>query len=364
MALTTTTEIAGPVNVVFQVNLLRNAKALAPYFMGTTPATIAEHSGTFTAKWRRIENFTPVTTALAELTGSVSFPTRTAVQPTVTDLTATVSKYGNFIYLNEEVDLINFTEQGAKLSELMGMNAGQSLNRLQRNIMEDNGTAIFGGTSTTATGVEFTGTASGNMTLAVIAETVNALNRQDALKFLPMTMGDRDIGTSPQRSAYWGITHVDAEEDIRALTGFNSVETYAGQTSVAQGEFGSVGGVRWISTTEASIDAGTGMTTTGSSTNAARGTSNRADVYNTLVFGQDWAGSVGLGSSHVKEIYRVGDRLPGVMMISHPKGSAGAGDPLNELSSMGWKSWHTGVILNGNYGRVIQHAVAKLTADE
>ena len=81
MALTTTTTIAGPVNVVFQVNLLRNAKALAPYFMGTTPAEIAEHSGTFTAKWRRIENLTPVTTALAELTGSVSFPTRTAVQP-------------------------------------------------------------------------------------------------------------------------------------------------------------------------------------------------------------------------------------------------------------------------------------------
>ena len=86
MALTTTTEIAGPVNVVFQVNLLRNAKAVAPYFMGTTPAQVSEHSGTFTAKWRRIENLTPVTVPLAELTGPVAFPTRTGIQPTVTDV--------------------------------------------------------------------------------------------------------------------------------------------------------------------------------------------------------------------------------------------------------------------------------------
>ncbi len=360
MALTTTTEIAGPVNVVFQVNLLRNAKALAPYFLGTTPAEIAEQSGTFTAKWRRIENLTPVTTALAELTGSANFPTRTAVQPTVTDITATVSKYGNFIYLNEEVVLKNFTQQGAKLSEIMGMNAGQSLNRLQRNIAEDNGTQLFSASATTATDVILTASASGDMTLTAISTAVNALNRNDALKFLPMTMGDRDIGTSPQRSAFWGICHVDTEEDIRGLTGFTAVETYAGQTSVAQGEFGSVGGVRWLSTTEATIDAGTGETTTGSATTEARGTSNRADVYSTLIFGQDWAGSVGLSSSHVKEIYSVGDRLPGVMMISHPKGSAGAGDPLNELASLGWKSWHTGVILNPAYGRVVVHAVSRL----
>ena len=236
MALTTTTEIAGPVDVKFQVNLLRNAKALAPYFMGTTPAEIAEHSGTYTAKWRRIENLTPVTTPLAELTGAVAFPTRTGVQPTVTDLTATVEKFGNFIFLNEEVDLLNFNGQTAKLSELLGMNAGQSLNRLQRDIAEDNLTTIFGGTATTATGVHLTGTATGNLNLSTIAAAVNALNRQDALKFLPQTTGSKIIGTSPIRQSYWGICHVDTTEDLRELTGFQSVETYANQTKTAQGE--------------------------------------------------------------------------------------------------------------------------------
>jgi N4-gp56 family major capsid protein len=362
MSLTTTTEIAGPVNVKFQVALLRNAKALAPYFLGTTPAEIAHHQGTFTAKWRRIENLTAVTTPLAELTGSVSFPTRTGVQPTVTDLTATVEKFGNHIFLNEEVDLVNFNGQGRKLSELMGMNAGQSLNRLQRNIAEDNLTAIFSGTATTASDLQMSGAVTGGeMTLSVIAQTVNALNRQDALKFLPQTTGDRNIGTSPIRESYWGICHVDTTEDLRLLTGFQSVETYANQTETAPGEIGAVGGVRWIETTEASIDASSGFASTGSATVDARSAANgRADVYNTIVFGKDCLGSLGFGSRHVKDIYKIGDKLPAVMIINKPRGSAGAGDPYNEISTLAWKSWHTGLVLDSNWGRVVQHVVARL----
>lgn len=358
MPLTTTTEIAGPVNRIFQVSLLRNAKALAPYFEGTVPAEIAEHRGTFTALWRRIENLTPTTTPLAELTGSVSFPTRTADQPSVTDVTATVQKFGNFIYLNEEVDLVNFNGQAQKLSELMGMNAGQSLNRLQRNVMEDNSTAVFGGAATTATGVAGAGVTNSDITVAN-----NALNRQDAMKFTSMTEGSRSIGTQPIRNAYWGICHVDVEEDIRLLSGFNAVETYSGQTETAPGEFGTVGGVRWISTTEASVDADSGATITGTATAAGRSTSGTSyDVYNSMVYGMDAYGSVGFGFNHIQSIYRVGDRLPGVLMISKPRGSAGSADPLNEVSSLGWKSWHTAVVLNGNWGRVIRHTASKLEA--
>ena len=82
MPITSTTELTAAVNVMFQENLLRNAKALAVYFTGSTPGEVRQHENTFTALWRRIENLTPTTTALTELTGSTSFPTRTADQPT------------------------------------------------------------------------------------------------------------------------------------------------------------------------------------------------------------------------------------------------------------------------------------------
>jgi len=352
MSVTTTTEIAGPVDVDFQLNLLRNAKSRAPYFTGSMPADISEHSGTFTAKWRRIENLTPTTTALAEITGSVSFPTRTAVQPSVTDYTATLSKYGNFMFLSEEVDLKNFSGQTNKLVEIMGINAGQSLNRLQRNQLEDNATAVFTGTATIATGVR------AGVDQTAMRSAVNDLHNNSAMKFTPRAFGSDRVGSTPVRDAFWGICHVDVEEDIRDATGFVSSETYGAHVALAKGEFGAANGIRWVSTEEASIDAGSGGTATSTTVVGTdfRSTSNSNDLYTSVVFGMDAHGSVGLGFEHVKEIYEAGDPLPGVQMISKAKGSAGTGDPLNEVASIGWKSWHAAVILNANWIRGIQSA--------
>src|SRR5512146_572776 len=153
MPLTTTTEISAPANCVCQMAFLRRAESLCPYFKGSTPASVAEHSGTYTAKWRRMSNLTPVTAALSELTGQVAFPTRTAVQPSITDITATVAKFGNFVYLNEEVDLLNYSNTVAELLDVLATNAGQSLNRQQRNELEDNLTALYTGSATAGTTV-------------------------------------------------------------------------------------------------------------------------------------------------------------------------------------------------------------------
>lgn len=357
MAITTTNEISTPVDVDFQVNLLRNAKAHAPYFMGTVPAEVAEHMGTFTAKWRRIENLTPTTTALAEITGSVSFPTRTGSQPSVTDVTATLSKYGDFMYLSEEVDLGNFNGQNEKLSEILGIQAGSSLNRLQRNVAEDNLTIVLAGTGTTATTVGNQAT----FTRADAQDVVNTLQRNDALKFTPMTVGDPDTGTTPIRPGFWGVCHYDTEDDLRLLTGFNSAETYAGQTQMARGEFGQIDGIRFISTSEGSIDLAAGATVTGSATSDGRSSGSTSyDLYNTVIYGRDCLGSLGFGEEHIQEAYEVGDSLPAVMPITHARGSGGVADPLNEISTLGWKTWHAGVVLNGNWGRTVRHLSSRI----
>lgn len=361
MSITSAIQISAPVNVVYQANLLRRAQPVCPYFTGTVSAEITSGSGSFTAKWRRYENLTPVSTPLAEITGSVAFPTRTAVQPSVTDITATVQKYGNFIFLNEEVDLLNITNSMMELTGVLGENAGKSLNRLQRNEEEDNSTALLGGAATTATAVSgLAGT--GFLTRTMIARAVNALQNQDAMKFLPMTRGSGNIGTAPVRESFWGLAHVDTEEDIRLLTGFNAVETYAGQTETYTGEIGHVGGVRFICTSESTVDAGSGQSATASATSDGRTTSGaRYDIYNTVIYGKDAFGSLGLDATHIKESYRPDDRLPAVQMISKPKGSAGAADPLSEVSSVGWKTWHAAKVLNANFSRNVRHTVSRLS---
>lgn len=364
MAITTTSVITAPVNVVFQEVLLRNAKANCPYFEGTVPAEIAEHRGTFTAKWRRIENMTPMTTPLSELTGAVAFPTRTGSSVTITDITSTVQKFGDFIFLNEEVDLINFNGQAQKLSEVLGIQAGRSLNRLQRDVAEDNFTAILAGVATTATNISGAASASGFISNSLIEHVGNLLERADAMKFRPQTTGSQNVGSTPIRTSFLGICHPDTTAHLRTLTGWNEVITYAGQTETWQGEVGHLRGVRFIETSEGGIDLTTGVAATSSATTAGRSTATRFDVYQTVIYGKEAVGSLGLGEEHIKSVYQAGDRLPGVMVISHGKGSAGVGDPLNELSSMGWKTWHTGQVLNGNWGRVIRHANPLLDANE
>lgn len=330
MTYTATSLVSGGVDVIFQQTLLRNAKARCPYFLGSTPAELTRHQGSVTAKWRRVENLSVSLTALTELTGTEDYPTRTGVTPTVADITAVLLKFGNHIILNEEVVVVNFNPVTDKYSEILGINAGQVLNRLQRNELEDNSTVEYGGAITTASKIIAA------MVVGDVKKVVNELDRGSALKFTPMTQGADLFNTTPQRDAYWGICHSDVEQDVRGFTGFVPVEQYASQTSTEKGEFGSVQGVRWISTPEASIDTGVGST----AGTSMRETSSKVDVYTSMIFGMDHHGSVGLGFEHTQSIYNAGDTLPGVMMIAHGPGSAGTADPLNEVSTLGWKTWH------------------------
>ena len=352
MAITTTTQIAAPVNVVLQREFLEKAKSRCPYFVGSKPASIAEHAGSFTAKWRRYDNLTPVSSALTALTGGEAYPTRTAVTASATDITKAVSKYGNHILLNEEVDLVNPSGQSMELAEVMGINAGQSLNRLQRDELEENATQIYAnGTADSAVNSVISATD--------IKYAVNLIDRNDGMKFTAMTQGSRNIGTAPIRDAYWGICHTDVEYDIRAITGFQDVVTYASQTETANGEFGTVGGVRFVTTSEGSIDDDVGAT---GGTNMRETTNSKADLYTVPIFGKAAVGSLGLGMEHVKEIYQAGDNLPGAIMINKAKGSAGTADPLNELASMGWKSWHGAKILNSNWIYAIRCGATDISA--
>lgn len=360
MAYNTRTQVAGPVDVDFQVQLLRTASPLCPYFQGTNQASISMHDNTFTAKWRRVENLTPVTTALAELSGAPAFPTRTGSSLSVTDMQATLQKYGDFIFLNEEVDLINTTAHTAEYATILGKQAGRSLNRLQRNVAEDSLTAILAGSGTTASVIIASSTATSFLNRSEIQNAVNILDRNDATKFTPRTTGSQNIGTSAIRASYLGFIHPDTTAHLRSLTAFVEAHNYAAQTETFNGEVGYVDGVRWIETTESSIDTTAGSNATGSATTNGRSTATRYDLYNAVIVGKDALGSLGFGVEHVKESYVAGDKLPAVIVVNHKRGDAGAADPLNEVSTMGWKSWHAGVVLNSAWGRVIRHTAPLL----
>lgn len=350
----TNTEVQKPVNVIFQETLLRNARARAPYYVGTQAGELAERRGSATIKWRRyntaLDNSSAIdltTTALAELTTTAAYGQgRTADVVHFSDVTATVSKYGQYHILSEEVEIFNFNGTFDGIVTALGISAGRSVNALQRNIGEDNATKVY------ANGVASDAAVVAVTAAADIKRVVNTLNRNSAITFSPMTTGSENIGTGPVLPSYWAICHPDVAVDVSALTGFKSVETYAGQVETVPFEFGYFGqagqGVRFIQTEDASIDTDSGGTNGG----ATRGTSD-TDLYTILVYGMDAIGSVGLGQSYGTGAFETGDDVAAVELIVSQR-QASAADPFAELRTVAWKAWHTGAILNANWARALR----------
>jgi len=338
---TLTSNITAPVNFVLMKRLLSAARKKLPYFNGTLPGTLEKSQGSASVKWRRIENLAVATTALSEVTGTAAaFLGRNAVQPVVTDITVAIAKYGNLILTTEEVDFFNVNSRSIELVDTMGANAGESLNVLMRNEFDNATTLRRAGGQTTDSSI------SAAIVLNDIKASVNLLNRESAMKFTSMATGSTNIGTTPIRDAYFGITHVDVEEDIRGLTGFNSVQTYGGYTETYPFEFGEVGGVRWFSTEIAPI---TSDGSTLVSQNGLHGSSALLhDVYKTFIYGKEAIGSVGLGNMHATTAAEMYDpkKPPAVELITHKAGSSGIYDAFNEMGSLAWKSWFAAKILN------------------
>jgi len=352
----TDVELQKPINVIMVQSLLRNAKPRAVYFTGTSPGEISRHGGTATLKWRRIENIAPSTTALSELTGDASYMQgRDSVALSTTDVVATVAKYGQYVILNEEADVFNFSPQMNKIFEVIGISAGRSANRLQRNIVEDNATIVRVGNAGSD------GAVVSKMTVASIEQTVNTLNRNTAMTFTPQTPGSTNIGTSPILPSYWGIAHTDVAYDISKLAGFKGVETYGSQTQTAPGEFGMIQSagtaVRFIQSEEASIDTNSGGTT---GSTDLRGATN-IDLYTVPIYGMDALGSVGLGVQYPDGVFDPGSNIDAIEVISKPFGSGGTSDPFNEIMTIAYKLWHAGAVLNPAWVRAIKCGATNLS---
>lgn len=352
----TDTELQKPVNVVFQQTFLRRAQQVCPYFMGSQAGQINKQQGTSTIKWRRIEQATPSTTALTELTTTASYMQgRDSIAASFTDVTATVAKYGQFYIVNEEVDLYNPNGTTDQLVEVLGESAGRSLNQLMRNVMEDSATQRYGG-NVASVGAVNTIVTTGDLNYAI-----NELARNSARTFMPRTSGSQNVGSAPILPSYWGICHPDVAHDLAGLTGFTSVEKYAGQTATVTGEFGYYGragrGIRFVMSEDASIDADSGAT---GGTDMRGTTPGDTDVYTICLYGQDAFGSVGLGRRMSDGVYEAGDKTGAWDIIYKERGSGGTSDPFEEISTLAWKSFYAGAVLNSAWSRALRVGATNL----
>jgi len=321
---TTRTEIPAEVNNFYDRTLLMRAVALFVHTRWAQVRDIPRNSGTKTIKFRRYGNLTAATTPLSEGV------TPAGSQLSVTDITATVAQYGDYITVT---DVVSWESQDAVLmeaAEIMGDQAGDTLDQLTRDILNAGTAAIYSGTSNTQTSDVAAGDviSYGNLDAASLA-----LKNNKARPITRQINPSTGYNTTPIPASYIAIIHPTITAKVATFTGWTPVEKYSNQQGIMEGEVGSYSAngtkIRFIETTNAKIKTGQGK--------------GSIDVYCTLVFGSNAYGITRISGEAMKNIVK-------------PLGSAGSADPLDQRATSGWKATFVAKILNEDFIERIESA--------
>jgi N4-gp56 family major capsid protein len=319
--MTTTTQIPAEVNNFYDRTLLFRA---VPLFVHTRWAQIRDiprKAGTTTIKFRRYGNLSAATTPLSE---GIT-PAGSALS--VTDITATVLQYGDFITITDVLDYQSQDPVLMEAAEILGDQMGDTIDQLTRDIINAGTNVFFAGSGHTLRSQ----VASGEIiTDTLIKKVVRLLKNNKARRMTKMVNATTGYGTTPLNASYIGICHPNTTYDIKGITGFVSVEKYASTTGIMEGEIGKVDEVRFVETTNGKVFVGEGASS--------------IDVYSTIIFGMDAYGTTRISGEAMKNIIK-------------PLGSAGTADPLEQRATSGWKATFVAKILNDAFLVRVEHAV-------
>lgn len=317
-----TTNIPAEVNAFYDRTLLMSAVPLMLHNKWAQVRDLPAKSGTTTIKFRRYGLLTPATTPLTE--GITPVGSRLSV----TDITATVLQYGDYMTIS---DVLQYQTQDPILmesAELLGIQAGETLDILTRDVIAAGTNVYFGGSGHTLTSQVAAGEI---ITDILIKKTVRLLKNNKAKRLTKMVDATTGYGTTPLPASYVGIVHPNTTYDLKAITGFVPVEKYSNTSGVMEGEVGKFDEVRFVETTNAKVKTGEGYSS--------------IDVYCTLIFGSDAYGTTRISGEAMKNIVK-------------PLGSAGTADPLEQRATSGWKATFVAKILNDSFLVRLEHAVS------
>ena len=311
--MTNKTQIPDEVSAFYDRTLLDRAVALFVHTMFAQVRDLPKNAGTSTIKFRRYGNLSAATTPLTE------GQTPAGSDLSVTDITATVAQYGDFTTVTDVVDYSSQDPVLMEAAEILGDQAGDTLDQLTRDVLAAGTSVSYSGTGNT----QNSHVAAGDVIdKADITAAVTTLKLNNAKKITRMIDPSTGYNTTPINAAYIGIVHPNIANTIRGLTGFVPVEQYPSGRKAMEGEIGYIEEVRFIETTNAKVFTGAGT--------------SGIDVYGTLIMGMNAYGISRISGEAMKNIVK-------------PLGSGGTEDPLDQRATSGWKATFVAKILNDNF---------------
>lgn len=293
MNTTGTTTLSPEMKTFYDKQLIKNAKAVLVHNQFGQKRPIPKNGGK-TIEFRR---FSPLAKAKTPLTEGVT-PDGKAL--TVTAVTATVNQYGDYVATTDLLQLTSFDPILVETNNLLGVQAGETLDSLTADILNAGTNVQYAGGKTARASL-----AAGDvLTVDDIKKAVRTLKRNKA---------------KPINGSYVAIISPEVAYDLMKDQEWVDVKTYSDPKGIYQGEIGKLYGVRFVETTEAVTF------TSGSNT-----------IHSTLVLGADAYGIISVDGG-------------GLQTIVKQLGSAGSADPLDQRATAGWKAVHTAKILVEEY---------------
>lgn len=208
-----------------------------------------------------------------------------------TDVTVTLKQYGDYARMTDKLLLSHLDINIARTAKLFGDAGARSIDALVRDELAKCTNVIYANGKTQRSELA----ATDKLTSKELRMAVKTLKKAHAQKI---------------NGYYIAIVGPDTVYDLQEDETFVAVSKYQDKENIYSGEVGRLYGVRLVETTEAKIFEGEG--------------SESCDVASVIVLGQyaygetDWHGA-------------------NPRVIVKPAGSAGTYDPLDQISTVGWK---------------------------
>lgn len=242
--------------------------------------------------------FTPLavaTTALTEATNP------TAASMTAANVSAVLAEYGNFVTVSSLFAMTSIDEDLKEHADVMGQNAGETIDTLIRTALAAGATAQLAGGNTLLTAVAATDVLSG----AEIRKAVRTLKSNKAQKF--------------EGGLFRGIIQPYTAYDLMGNSEWLDAHRYTNADAIARGVVGKLHGVEFV-------ESNNGYTQ-----------SSTVTVYSNFIFGKNAYGVVNLDSFSAPKVY-----------VKNP-GSGSTDNPLDLFSTIGWKMPFVATVLNSNW---------------
>jgi N4-gp56 family major capsid protein len=224
-----------------------------------------------------------------------------------TQITARPTQYGNYLALSDMLVLeaIDPIIKGA--TEVLGYQAGLSADTIMRNALDGNMTN------------QFAGAAASEITTSAVCNAAEFRKAAKALKVL----GVKGIDGGEFGAIIHSGTSYDLQSDS-AAGGWLDVNKYTTNSPMLKGEVGKLYGIRFVESPN--IKTGTGAAS--------------AVTYHNWVFGMEGYGVVEIDSMSLKTYVK-------------QLGSSGVSDPLDQISTVGYKFSHVTKVLDATRGVMV-----------